>query len=128
MKTIDLRAGNATRLDFATEEKTENVTAEQNVEQKDTPATRVTISLPSDAKLFLSDRESRQTGETRTFTTTALGKGDVWEDYTIRAVAVRNGRQVVQEKTLTLRPGDVQDVQFDFDAPALAAADGEAVR
>jgi uncharacterized protein (TIGR03000 family) len=128
VKTVDLRAGNATRLDFATEENTENVTAEQNVDTKEAPATRVTINLPADAKLFLSDRESRQTGEIRTFSTSALSKGDVWEDYTIRAVAVRNGREVVQQKTLTLRAGDVQNVQFDFDAPVIASATGESVR
>jgi uncharacterized protein (TIGR03000 family) len=88
----------------------------------------VTIHLPSDAKLYLSDRESRQSGETRSFTTTALSKGDVWEDYSVRAVAVRNGRTVSQEKTITLRPGDDHDVRFDFDAPALAAATGESIR
>lgn len=132
VKTVDLRAGNAARLDFTAEENadsTENVTAEQQIDEPaNAPATRVTIHLPTDAKLYLSDRESRQSGETRTFTTTALAKGDVWENYTVRAVAVRNGRTVSQERTITLRPGDDQDVRFDFDAPTLAAATGESTR
>ena len=132
VRTVDLRAGNATRIDFQADESgSETVTAEQKPEEPsdaDAGATKVTIHLPADAKLYLSDRESRQTGETRTFTTTALAKGDVWQDYTIRAVAVRNGRTVEREKTITLRPGDNHDLRFDFDAPSLAAADGEAVR
>jgi uncharacterized protein (TIGR03000 family) len=128
VKSVDLRAGNATRIDFTAEHnQTENVTAEQKPEEP-AGATKVTIHLPADATLFLSDRQSRQAGETRTFTTTSLAKGDVWEDYTIRAVAVRNGRTVERAKTITLRRGDNHDVRFDFDAPSLASADGEAVR
>jgi uncharacterized protein (TIGR03000 family) len=119
------------RIDFTADEQdaTENVTAEQKQEEPaDAGATKVTIHLPADAKLYLSDRESRQTGETRSFTTTSLANGDVWDNYTVRAVAVRGGRTIEREKTITLRRGDNHDLRFDFDAPTLASADGESVR
>jgi uncharacterized protein (TIGR03000 family) len=88
--------------------------------------TKLTLRVPADAKVYLADRETKQTGEVREYTTTRLAPGDAWEDYVVRVTVERNGETLSQERTITLTGGQPQQLEFAFAAaPAenrLAAA------
>ena len=76
--------------------------------------TKLTLSVPSDAKVTLSGAVTKQTGELREYTTTRLATGKAWDDYVIR-VAVGES---VQERTITLRGGESQHLVFEFASAA----------
>ncbi len=84
--------------------------------------TTVVIHVPADAKVFLSGHEMSATGPVRQFSTSRLGEGEEWSDYTIRATIERDGQLVTKERTIALHGGDAQEVQFDFDTNQLAEA------
>ncbi len=90
--------------------------------------TRVTIRLPADARLTISGSETRSTGAVREFTTGKLTGEQSWDNYTLRVVATRNGRQVTLEKTIELRAGESREVTFDFQASTVAAIDARPTR
>jgi uncharacterized protein (TIGR03000 family) len=119
-KIVEVQSGETARVDF-------DLGTEV---AKTKSATKLTVHVPENAKLFLAGRETRSTGSSRTFSTGMLDGDNAWENYTIRAVANLDGRTVTKEKTITLHAGQHQEVTFDFDttAPTLAAATGEAVR
>jgi uncharacterized protein (TIGR03000 family) len=119
-KIVEVQSGETARVDFAM----------GTAVAKKKPATKLTVHVPENAKLFLAGRETRSTGSSRTFSTGMLDGEHAWENYTVRAVANLDGRTVTKEKTITLHAGQHQEVTFDFDttAPTLAAATGEAVR
>jgi uncharacterized protein (TIGR03000 family) len=121
-KVVDVVAGEATRIGFDFE------SAVADEKPAEAAPTKLTIRLPADAKLFLAGKPMRSTGEVRTFTTARMTEGQEWTDYTVRAVAVRDGRTVTQEKTITLRSGRAHELSFTFDAPAVAAAAADSAR
>ncbi len=78
--------------------------------------TKLTVRVPSDARVFLSDRPTRQTGEVRQFTTTRLAPGSEWENYIVRVTVERGGKLVSQERSIRLVGGEPQELEFTFDA------------
>jgi uncharacterized protein (TIGR03000 family) len=121
-KIVEIRAGESKALSF------DFNSAVAEDENDSDAATRLTVRLPEDAKLYLAGKETKSTGAERTFRTGRMADGQSWENYTVRAVAIRDGREVTREKTITLRAGGSHDLSFDFDAPSLAQADGEQAR
>jgi uncharacterized protein (TIGR03000 family) len=97
-----------------------NFTAEPTQQAQAAPRTSVVIHVPADAKVFLSGHEMTATGPVRQFSTNRLGEGDEWAGYTIRATIERDGQLVTKEQTISLRGGDAQEVQFNFDKNELA--------
>lgn len=83
-------------------------------------STTLIVRVPSDATLSLEGAETAASGETRKFETSILKEGERWEDYRVVARIQRNGREIVQEQTLTLVGGQAQEVEFDFDASQIA--------
>jgi uncharacterized protein (TIGR03000 family) len=101
-KTVVVTAGERQDVQFAF---TENASAIE---------TAVTLNVPEDAKVYLSGNETKITGSTRTFRTSRLKPGQVWDDYQIE---VRHGDSVKQQ-TVRLIAGDQLQLTFDFEQAA----------
>jgi uncharacterized protein (TIGR03000 family) len=86
-----------------------------------TPAkTRLTLNVPTDAKVFLAGKETNSTGERREFISSKMNEGQTWANYTIRVVANVDGKQVEKEETIDLSAGDERELTFDFNANEVA--------
>jgi uncharacterized protein (TIGR03000 family) len=123
-KIVEIRAGEGKALSFDFN----SAVAEDDSDNDSDAATRLTVRLPADAKLFLAGKETRSTGEERTFRTGRMADGQAWDNYTVRAVAIVDGREVTREKTITLKAGNTHELSFDFDAPSLALNDDDQAR
>jgi len=80
------------------------------------PTTKLLLNVPADARVILAGVDTRSSGPTREFVTTLLNDSP-WTDYTIRVELDRDGNKLVEERSVTLNPGDVQELTFDFTAP-----------
>ena len=108
-KTIRLRRGQSASLAFEFAPTAESV---------ESVSTTLTLTVPSDATVYLVGKETPQTGERREFRTTRLRPGEEWEDYNIRATVNRDGRLQSREKTITLAAGETREINFDFSSVA----------
>jgi uncharacterized protein (TIGR03000 family) len=81
------------------------------------PRTALKVNVPSDAKVYLSGKETSSTGPVREFSTTTLAEGASWDNYTIRVVS--NGQ--TKEQTISLKSGENRELTFDFDAAEVAS-------
>lgn len=81
--------------------------------------TAITLNLPEGAKVLLAGNETKATGETRTFRTSRLKVGELWDDYEIE---VHYDGQI-KRQAVRLVGGDQLQLTFDFnqDAANLAA-------
>lgn len=109
-----------------TEEKTVLVSAGQQEdvqfafsESKSPVETAITLNLPEGAKVLLAGNETNATGETRTYRTSRLKVGELWDDYEIEVQY--DGK--VKRQSVRLVGGDKLQLTFNFeqDASNLAA-------
>ena len=116
-ETIRVTAGSTTSLaiDFDQD-------ADEAVAQEET-STKLTLSVPADAKVYLAGHLTSTPGEVREFTTTQLAEGAEWSDYTVRVVVERDGQEQTRQETLTLVGGESRELAFDFDGQQVALAD-----
>ena len=115
-KSIKLKAGESAELSFDfSGSNTENVATEP-------VRTKLTLHVPADAKVFLSGNATQSAGDTREFTTTKLAKGAEWSDYVVRVEYQKDGRLMSEEKTLTLKGGENQDLNVDFGVAQVASS------
>jgi uncharacterized protein (TIGR03000 family) len=77
----------------------------------------VTLNLPEGAQVVLAGKTTKATGTQRTFRTSHLKPGQVWDDYEIE---VKLGEQV-KRQTVRLIAGDSLQLSFNFDD----ASDGQ---
>jgi uncharacterized protein (TIGR03000 family) len=82
--------------------------------------TRLTLHVPEDAKVSLAGVETKQNGETRQFSTTRLAPGQSWNDYKVVVEVERDGRTLSEERIITLRGGDAQELSIDLDGMQVA--------
>lgn len=120
-KVVRLTAGSSDELAFGADR------APQQEQVAETgAATKLTVRVPENAKVYLSDRETAQTGAVREYVTTRLAQGTEWKDYVVRVTVERDGQVLSQERTITLIGGKSQQLEFAFDqaevATTLAAA------
>jgi len=120
-KVVRLTAGSTDELAFGTDR------APQQEQVAETgAATKLTVRVPENAKVFLSERETHQTGAVREYVTTRLAPGTEWQDYVVRVTIERDGQVLSQERSITLVGGEAQQLEFAFDqaevATTLAAA------
>ena len=110
-KVVQLQAGQQTTLAFPLE-------AEPREEVATQPApTKLSLKVPAEAKVFLAGHQTKATGEVREYTTTKLASGETWNDYSIRVVLDRDGREMTRQQTISLVGGQDRKLTFDFDAP-----------
>jgi uncharacterized protein (TIGR03000 family) len=76
------------------------------------------LSLPLDAKVYINGKLTKTTGSFRSFVSRRLRAGGKYA-YDIKAVAKRNGQDVVLERKIELLAGMDQSIELDFDAPQL---------
>jgi len=108
VKKIDLRAGETARVAF-------------DFGGSSSAETSLTLHVPADAKVYLAGNATKAGGETRVFRTTGLSGGKAWDGYTVRVELDRGGRTVTEEKTISLKAGQSQELSFDFDGDKIAS-------
>ena len=83
----------------------------------ETPAvkTRLTLHVPADAKVTLAGVETKQTGEVREFATSKLAAGQSWGEYKVVVETTRDGKTLVEERTINLIGGQDQDLAVNFE-------------
>jgi len=107
-KTINLRAGQTAELAF-------------DFPATDAVETALTVNVPADAKVYLSGNETKATGEKRIFRTTSLAGGKAWDNYIVRVEFEQDGQKVTQEKTISLKAGESQELSFPTEVEKVAA-------
>ncbi|MEX2168762.1 MAG: TIGR03000 domain-containing protein [Pirellulales bacterium] len=107
-ETTVLTAGSNELLAFDTQPSAEQI------------ATTLKLQVPTAAKVTLAGAETKQTGAEREFVTTKLAKGQAWDNYQIRVEMEVDGKLVSQDRTITLRGGESQEIAFDFEGEKLA--------
>jgi uncharacterized protein (TIGR03000 family) len=73
---------------------------------------RFTVTVPADAKLWVNDVETKQSGGTRRFHTPANLEAGRSYEYTFRVQWGEAGQIVTRDRTVQFKPGD--DVPVDF--------------
>ena len=83
----------------------------------ETPAvkTRLTLHVPADAKVTLAGVETKQTGDVREFATSKLAAGQSWGEYQVVVETTRDGKTLVEERTINLIGGQDQDLAVNFE-------------
>jgi uncharacterized protein (TIGR03000 family) len=103
-KTVRLKAGESIDLSFGDGEQ-----IAANAESTD-----LTLHVPAGAKVTLAGAITKQTGETRTYSTTTLAPGQEWDGYVVRVELEQDGKTLVEEKTLSIVGGESYEFSFDF--------------
>lgn len=111
-KLVRLHAGEQVDLSFGGEQ----LAADQEA------TTELTLHVPAEAKVTLAGAPTRQTGESRTYATTALTAGQEWSGYVVRVEMERDGQTLVEEKTLSIVGGESYELTFDFAEPGAQVA------
>ena len=78
------------------------------------------VNVPASAKVFVNNRPTTSTGEDRTFTSTGLQPAQVYL-FRVRAEFVRQGKSVIEEKTIQLTAGQRGSLAFGT-SPAQVAS------
>lgn len=89
-------------------------------EKKTSAPATIVVTLPEGAVLTIDGNATTSTSARRTFTTPEL---DLNSDYvyTLRAEVVREGRNVVETQTVTVRGGRMTEVPFNFTSAGVAS-------
>lgn len=80
------------------------------------PETKLTLSVPADASVYLDGEDTISVGKIRKFSTNELANGKAWKDYEVRVEVERNGKLVVQSRKISLVAGDAKQLEFKFEA------------
>ena len=73
--------------------------------------TRLIVTLPADAKLYVDDKLTQATSDRRVFNAPALDEGQTYY-YILRAEVVRDGKTQSETKRVLLHAGDVIETSF----------------
>ncbi len=73
----------------------------------------IVVKLPADAKLIVNGRLTSSVGDTREFVSNGL-EADYEYPYSLQAVVVVNGREIVQNKNVKLKAGEKKELLFDL--------------
>ena len=110
-KVVTLTAGERSSLSFAVEAAPAVAT------------TSLTLTVPTDAKVWLAGNPTASAGEVRHFETATLAAGQVWRGYEIKVTTVVDGREETVSKVIYLAAGDQVELTLDpAAAPAAATA------
>jgi uncharacterized protein (TIGR03000 family) len=108
IKTVSVSAGERSELSFVEEQ----------------PTTSLTLRVPADAAVWLAGNATGSTGELRSFETTALAAGEVWQNYEIRIVTKTDGRERIISKVIDLTAGETVELEID---PTVTIADASLI-
>ena len=107
-QVVQVTAGEQAQIAFNFEGKNEPKAATTN-------RTKLTLNVPSDARVFLAGQETKSTGARREFVSTKVSDHQGWENYDVRVVTTVNGREIERNETVRLAAGDEKELTFEFD-------------
>ena len=110
-KLVRVQAGTAVQLAFGG--------AEAAAEQA---ATELKLNVPAEAKVTLAGAATQQTGEVRTYASTNLKPGQTWNGYVVRVELERDGKTLVEERTLSIEGGKTYELSFEMTGDAAQVA------
>jgi uncharacterized protein (TIGR03000 family) len=84
------------------------------VDPNEAVETSLTLHVPNGAKVELAGRTTKTEGESRTYRTKDLKRGETWDTYTIQVSM--DGK--TKEQTIRLIGGDALELTFSFDEEA----------
>jgi uncharacterized protein (TIGR03000 family) len=87
---------------------------EEGKEEVAAPAT-IQVSLPADAKLLVDDAPTASTSASRSFVSPPLQPGKEFY-YTLKAVAVREGKTVTETKVVQVKAGATSRVTLGLES------------
>jgi uncharacterized protein (TIGR03000 family) len=90
------------------------------VAQADVNAAMLVVTLPEDAQLTIGDEETTSTSTQRVFVSPTLEAGKQYE-YTLKAKVLRDGKIQTATRKVTVRPGEVSNVELKLSAASVAA-------
>ena len=76
------------------------------------------LKLPEATRVFINNKLTKTSGRLRSYVSRDL-KEDRDYKYQIKAVLVRDGKELVRTKLIKMRPGINKTVDFDFDEPVM---------
>lgn len=98
-KTVELRAGLSEKLDF-----------NFNMEL----VTSLKLNVPVDAVVKLGGKRTKAVGPVRVFSTSRLKAGQQWKDYVVNVTYKVDGRDVTEEKVVTIDAGNTAQLNFGY--------------
>jgi uncharacterized protein (TIGR03000 family) len=110
-KLVRVQAGTAVQLAFGGAEPTDQQAA-----------TELKLNVPAEAKVTLAGASTQQTGEVRTYSSTNLKPGQQWDGYVVRVELERDGKTVVEEKTLSIEGGKSYELSFEMSGDSAKVA------
>ena len=114
-KVVKLVAGREAKLAFSAPEKEPVAATDANSE------TKLTLTVPAEAKVTLAGTVTKQTGKVRHFASRHLADGQTWDDYTILVEVERDGKKLSDERTIKLVGGQSRELVFNLDGMVLAS-------
>ena len=78
----------------------------------------LSLKLPREAQVYINDRLTRTPGEVRNYVSRRAQPGQA-NEYRIKAVVNRDGKEIVRTQTVNLEPGAKKTVALDFDKPVV---------
>jgi uncharacterized protein (TIGR03000 family) len=96
-----------------------NKTPQTQVEDGNAQTARITVKLPSTARLWVDNVNCPITSSERSFNTPALAPGQQYY-YTLRMEVEKDGQTVAENRRVFVAAG--QRVSVDFNAPATVTA------
>ncbi len=78
----------------------------------------LTVAVPESAKVWINGKPTSTPGDLRNFVSRKLQPGKNYR-FKVRAVVVKDGREVALSREVELRAGAKEKVEFDFDKPQL---------
>lgn len=120
-KVVYVRAGDRPNLSFDFDSAADESIAKEPARPSDPTQTTLRLHVPSGAKVWLAGSATKSTGDVREFSTTRLSKGQIWENYVVRAELSQGGNVSSREVTVALKGGETRDLTIDFDSAQVAS-------
>jgi uncharacterized protein (TIGR03000 family) len=108
-KLVRLQAGRTVKLAFG----------EQATQQA---ATELKLHVPADARVTLAGAETEQTGEVRSYESSNLKPGQKWDGYLVRVELEKDGKTLVEERTIDIEGGKSYELTFEMTGGATQVA------
>ena len=78
--------------------------------------TTLALAVPADAKVKICGKEMSTVGPIRSFTTSRLKDGEIWNDYKVTVEYQLNGKPHVEERTIDLLAGELRRLSIGVDS------------
>lgn len=88
----------------------------QSVPKAAADAAVLSIALPVDARVYINGRLTKTEGSVRNYVARKLDEGTE-QGYQVKAILMRNGKQLVRTETVQMKRGVTRTLEFDFDKP-----------